>query len=1786
MNLFPLIVTSVSIFTVPVSSLDVGNDTPGTLFESRTLPKSSVGALHNLLHLSSNSTSMAPVARSYDGNDWEISPGRFSSISMICESEECILQLPLLGDDEEYAVYESSHTLPRKDEVARFLEQTTFGTTLAEINSFDSTTDLNALFATYIDDQMHNQPISLHRTYFRERAVYHLNWPHPIARPYHPCEADTRYRRYAFTGKDKNRRLQVKAVNGKYLLSVDGEPRTMVTSIDWSSSAYKNSKGSMPTTDHAYLICSEPGEEIYGGVVVRDYRTNQCQTIKVNNQGGNAMVDFAGFTEVLTDMLTQEGNNYNYTMANYLTLTSSDAISINDVFFNSPKPQNFKLKQDLSYDACAAVSQELNLIHYVAYYQPNNIWLLHTPPPKLIQNTIDSPAIDGGGYNANWSKGRTWCANAPRTFLNEDKCVMSNDENVCSHSGLSSKPLMVCGSSGEITSNPNSEGPRDRAIFDVAFRQWRTTGDPAFGMYRKTVWLNNVLSANDQLRQRMAWALSQILVISSPSIVAKLHSEPFLNYYDILVRNAFGNYFHVLKEIAFNPEMAENLSFLNSQSSAYMLENNLGLGYPDENFAREVMQLFSIGFCNLNPDGTLVTDDSTTAKCIETYDNEEIIEYSRAWTGFIYNTPRGNMESQTDRNHIDPMDINPKARDLFPKLGLNAEYIGDKYPLCTDQPEYHFLKKGAKYRLLGGVSLGELQKDPTSWDSDESAVKMTLSSASSLYEKLCNYQESTASCDFSSVVVLDSHLTCEDSECDVDTVRVVEVTAGIFYEYVSQPCVEQAFYSQAKTTVVKDTGKEFCTDPRSQVASTACCASGSEVAVRNEKYWGERLSYESAQERCQLLGLSLCESPSISDCTGNDCDPDVSYWTSTPCSLKVKVLSDNGKVAIIHDTSNPPMHVASDTTVTFFNVNWQNGYPTSANNCGDCEVVQDDCICPVYVENTAVFTSMPSSPDEIMSKLSVGAFEPSALGYAYFERVETDATRKHGDYIMHQPTKDDDLNLDTIFEVTTDYGVTLFLKNVKSTVNLMGSSSYFPNPPQFMKLADITKRDALHETDATLKQYFYHDNTAPFLVTRLIQRFGISNPSPGYVLRVATAFRTGTFIQGAQMFGTMEYGDLASTVAAILLDPEARNVLLDADPSFGSVREPLLKAISLFRTFDVITWKKHPLIQTRLMALTDQLSEEPFEAQSVFSYYLPEFSSPGAVNSASLVAPEAQLLTGPNVNGLMNGIFSMIKYGIHSAHGGLFHQNCGRHNVDPGDYRCSKGHLQYSPTATTSDGIVDELAMLMTSGRLSAESRQVAKNVYDNESRKVQAIMMVTQIIASSPEFQTTGLVKAGTESRVAPQQPTQSSEPYKAVVFLFLDGGMDSYNMLVPTCDPLKTNYLQKRQSAALSENDLLSISTPPETNQTCDNFGLHKKFTNLHTRYNSGQVLFFANVGTITEAISRNTIWKEKSVLFAHNRMREEVQRLDPFDQAPALGIIGRITDALSQLTGATSGSKYQIGSYSINGIKTALSGTKGKSPNQIIIGKNGPTKFDPSPWSSRSRYRSFDLIPHIYAVNKIPAVESNVFGSTWSSDFLDIIEENDILDNLFSSARVVKRFAETKISMQLMQVAKLINIRDARGVDRDFFYVSMGGWDHHQDMKAHLDEMFPILDSAIETFWDEMETREMQNNVVLVGLSEFGRSLAPNGGSGTDHGWGGNYWIMGGDVNGGRILGKYPDSFDGDLDAGGRGRIIPTTPWDAVWNGIAQWMGVNDETLLREILPNAKWDDSKFTKEDLFT
>ena len=135
------------------------------------------------------------------------------------------------------------------------------------------------------------------------------------------------------------------------------------------------------------------------------------------------------------------------------------------------------------------------------------------------------------------------------------------------------------------------------------------------------------------------------------------------------------------------------------------------------------------------------------------------------------------------------MKINVDYRDVYPKMGLDRKYIGDGFPLCVELPVKRFLNVGAMYRLLGRTPAPELQFDPIEWVSDPFANRLKLQSSEScsLFSKLCGSQD-PANCTLAPKVVLDENLVCSGVECVVDTVRVVEVSDGIFYEYVRMPC--------------------------------------------------------------------------------------------------------------------------------------------------------------------------------------------------------------------------------------------------------------------------------------------------------------------------------------------------------------------------------------------------------------------------------------------------------------------------------------------------------------------------------------------------------------------------------------------------------------------------------------------------------------------------------------------------------------------------------------------------------------------------------------------------------------------------------------------------------------------------------------------------------------------------------------------------------------------------------------------------------------------------------------
>lgn len=600
-----------------------------------------------------------------------------------------------------------------------------------------------------------------------------------------------------------------------------------------------------------------------------------------------------------------------------------------------------------------------------------------------------------------------------------------------------------------------------------------------------------------------------------------------------------------------------------------------------------------------------------------TYGSDEIESFAKIWTGFERHDRRANIEGFYG-NYIDPLFINWEKRDLFPKSNLNGGFIGDGYPLCEDLPERAFLRIGAKYRVLGSSPAQELVHEENNVVESLTAKRLVLNPRTSqLYPKLCVKSSADRPCEHPSIVILDENLACDENEC-VDTIRVVQVD-DVFYEYIPNiPCVELGFYEDGvKLSYRRKSESGLCANPKIASAGISCCQGSADIANTNCVYAGERASFETSKQRCSDDGGTLCDYVRSEDSDG--CPRSGYQWTTQDCSLAAKVNAF-GHVAIVHELTNARPYVKVNSP-SYFKVSWQDGhFPSVENNCGNsaCEVIpeQNACLCKTQVKSEAVFSALPENSIEILDKLRVGHADPRIYDDGYFTQRDVNGYRV---YTLNEYC----CGMDSVFEVLDDNLVIRYYRNVKFSVFIPGSEFQFRNPVHFNSLvySEGSATTAQHEVDALLNHLFFHRNTAPFVARHLIQRFGVSNPSPRYVGAVASAFRSGIYLHEEGQFGIGSYGDMAATIAAILTDRESRGQSLQGDPFHGSLREPIIKVVAFMRAMEFET--SLPLVE--LDEMEEKIGEAPYEQQTVFSFFQSDYSPPGETSVGALAAPEAQV---------------------------------------------------------------------------------------------------------------------------------------------------------------------------------------------------------------------------------------------------------------------------------------------------------------------------------------------------------------------------------------------------------------------------------------------------------------------------------------------------------------------------------------------------------------------------------
>ncbi|MEQ8485433.1 MAG: DUF1501 domain-containing protein [Pseudomonadales bacterium] len=415
-----------------------------------------------------------------------------------------------------------------------------------------------------------------------------------------------------------------------------------------------------------------------------------------------------------------------------------------------------------------------------------------------------------------------------------------------------------------------------------------------------------------------------------------------------------------------------------------------------------------------------------------------------------------------------------------------------------------------------------------------------------------------------------------------------------------------------------------------------------------------------------------------------------------------------------------------------------------------------------------------------------------------------------------------------------------------------------------------------------------------------------------------------------------------------------------------------------------------------------------------------------------------------------------------------------------------------------------------------------------------------------------------GSMSRLAHAGP---GDDYKALVCVLLAGGADSFNMLVPFDQTRYDDYARIRSDLALARGTLLPLAGTGPGGRA---FALHPALPEIRTLYDQGDLAFVANVGTLAEPTDR-AAYDAGTVrlplgLFSHSDQIAQWQTSVP-DRRIATGFGGRVGDVLQPSLPAMP--------ISMN---ISLSGTNVFQTGATVDGysidaEDGVREvggYGDGPDGSPLFTDALDaLLAHGY---------DDPFRRTYAARLRNAIDSGAAFkDALAQADTITTPFSAGAFSQSLRQIARVIGARDLLGARRQTFFVTFGGWDHHDDLLAQQAQMLPVVSRGLAEFRAALDELGAFDCVTTFTISDFGRTLTSNG-RGSDHGWGGHGLAMGGAVRGATVHGDYPElTPDNPLDVG-RGRYIPTTSVDAFYADLALWLGVEPGDLER-VLPNIR-------------
>lgn len=442
-------------------------------------------------------------------------------------------------------------------------------------------------------------------------------------------------------------------------------------------------------------------------------------------------------------------------------------------------------------------------------------------------------------------------------------------------------------------------------------------------------------------------------------------------------------------------------------------------------------------------------------------------------------------------------------------------------------------------------------------------------------------------------------------------------------------------------------------------------------------------------------------------------------------------------------------------------------------------------------------------------------------------------------------------------------------------------------------------------------------------------------------------------------------------------------------------------------------------------------------------------------------------------------------------------------------------------------------------------------------------------------------LTSLGSVNGAVKKETTSPPEDYKAIVCILLAGGMDSYNVLIPNGNGSNGDNGLAEYNAIRTD---LAITNPLALNNPLANsfrgrlspyqsFGVHPGMTGVRDLYNTGKLSFLSNIGTLVEPVADSTAYQNSATklplgIYSHADQIMQWQTSVP-QSRDALGVGGRIADLLNA-SNQNEAISMNLSFAGRNIFQRGNNITEYSLSNDIDPNKVG---FETLPnWGNTGlltelRNNAIDSMANEVYAN----VLKNTLGTTTKTSIAAFELLSQALQKVPSIPQGSYPYPNSNLGRDLEAIAKMISVRQEIGAKKQIFFVTVGGWDMHDNLVTGLAGKLPDVSSALRAFYNATEQLGVQNNVTTYTISDFARTVTSNG-QGSDHAWGGNMMVMGGSVNGGKVFGSYPKmNLDNNPHSVSfRGNFIPAISTDEMYAELALWYGVAPGQL-PYVLPN---------------